>query len=106
MSTGPVSSEFPALQQLAKEVSEAMSTIKAAMQKLSKSGVTSDALIEIKPLPTHQILRSLETLQTQIAGNDVSSEVDPLGLRDRKVVVQAIDLLMYFEIAPRFDPGI
>ncbi|KAI8321083.1 hypothetical protein GQ54DRAFT_262442, partial [Martensiomyces pterosporus] len=32
--------------------------------------------------------------------------VDPLGLRDRKAVVQALDLLVVFEVEPRLFPGI
>ncbi|KAJ2772434.1 hypothetical protein IWQ56_001377, partial [Coemansia nantahalensis] len=112
-----VSQQFPALVQLADEVEAALGTVKRAAQQLSQGGVSRDAevLAALPRLPILDILRSLEALQTELAAAWAASAVDasggsgpvePLGMRDRQVVAQAMDLVMLFEVLPRLAPGV
>ncbi|KAJ1963062.1 hypothetical protein GGI12_002272 [Dipsacomyces acuminosporus] len=111
--TSGLSGEYPALRKLDQQVALTLDLIKDAIKGLSRSGVSSDKHIldSMQRPPTLDILTTLEELQGEIvrgreSKNEDEKSVDPLGLRDRKAVVQAIDLLVVFELEPRLFPGI
>ncbi|KAJ2709026.1 hypothetical protein H4R19_004456, partial [Coemansia spiralis] len=113
-----VSQQFPALVQLADQVESALGTVKRAAQELSQGGVSRDVevLATLPALPILDILASLEALQTQLAAawaagaaedsGSSGGRTEPLGMRDRQVVAQALDLVMLFEVLPRLAPGV
>ncbi|KAJ2728367.1 hypothetical protein IW152_005996 [Coemansia sp. BCRC 34962] len=122
-----VSRRYPSLVQLATLVEELMDVLKDGMKRLSKGGVSGDQQIleELSgKLRALDMLSLLETLQAEISheaalgdtdrrvpmpeSNDSSQtiELDALGLRDRQVVAQALDIVMLFEVLPRLSPGI
>ncbi|KAJ2082043.1 hypothetical protein H4R24_001902 [Coemansia sp. RSA 988] len=124
VSKSKVSQKFTSLVKLAEQVVSALDTLKEATRQLSKSGVRQDEQVLQEQLPKLQILdllTSLETLQNELRDtghnnstdaaeqNDAASqksEVEPLGLRDRQVVAQALDLVLVFEVLPRQAPGV
>ncbi|KAJ2765185.1 hypothetical protein GGI18_006269, partial [Coemansia linderi] len=122
-----VSRRYPSLVQLATLVEELMDVLKDGMKRLSKGGVSGDQQIleELSgKLRALDMLSLLETLQTEInheetpggsdrrvpmpESSDVTQtiELDALGLRDRQVVAQALDIVVLFEVLPRLSPGI
>ncbi|KAJ2542582.1 hypothetical protein EV175_006045, partial [Coemansia sp. RSA 1933] len=109
-----VSQDFPSLVSLASLVTSTLDTIKDGVKRLSKGGVSRDHdVLESLPvqLPMLQILQYLEATQREISdyyNSDGSGErrPDALGLRDRQIIVQAIDLLVVFELYPRLAPGV
>ncbi|KAJ2416438.1 hypothetical protein GGI10_000975 [Coemansia sp. RSA 2530] len=122
-----VSHRYPSLVQLATLVEELMDVLKDGMKRLSKGGVSGDQQIleELSgKLRALDMLSLLETLQTEInheetpggsdrrvpmpESSDVTQtiELDALGLRDRQVVAQALDIVVLFEVLPRLSPGI
>ncbi|KAJ2460193.1 hypothetical protein GGF42_000996 [Coemansia sp. RSA 2424] len=124
-----VSRRYPSLVQLATLVEETMGMLKDTVRQLSKGGVSGDQqLLEglSEKLRTMDMLTLLETLQTEINEESTQSdsdrlvvmpsdnnntdahtiEVDALGLRDRQVVAQALDIVVLFEVAPRLFPGV
>ncbi|KAJ2641848.1 hypothetical protein GGF44_001937, partial [Coemansia sp. RSA 1694] len=125
-----VSRRYPSLVQLATLVEETMSMLKDTVRQLSKGGVSGDQrLLEglSEKLRTMDMLTLLEALQTEINEESTQSdsarlvvmpsdnnnntdahtiEVDALGLRDRQVVAQALDIVVLFEVAPRLFPGV
>ncbi|KAJ1727177.1 hypothetical protein LPJ61_004714, partial [Coemansia biformis] len=109
-----VTQKFPALVQLADQVESALDTVKHAAQQLSRGGVSSDLAViaKLPALPILDILSSLEALQQELADDwntavdDGSGRIEPLGMRDRQVVAQGLDLVVLFEVLPRLAPGI
>ncbi|KAJ2160738.1 hypothetical protein GGF46_002039 [Coemansia sp. RSA 552] len=105
-----VSQEYPSLVQLADVLEGTLGTIRQATQQLSKSGVTRDAMVLAQlptTLPTLEMLELLESLQRELGDRpELPEDAEPLGLRDRQVVAQAIDLVLIFEVLPRLAPGI
>ncbi|KAJ2910554.1 hypothetical protein GGI21_000755 [Coemansia aciculifera] len=114
-----VSRRFPSLVQLAILVEASMALLKDVVKRLSKGGVSGDQkLLEglSEKLRVLDMLSLLESLQTEINHDESATEEtavdgaavvpDALGLRDRQVVAQALDLLVLFEITPRLFPGV
>ncbi|KAJ1871222.1 hypothetical protein LPJ55_004055 [Coemansia sp. RSA 990] len=114
-----VSQEYPSLVELAKVLELVLDLLKSATKQLSKSGVSHDALVLAElpsELPILSMLPLLESLQTEIvdAQQKQADSTEPgsnshpavLGLRDRQVVSQALDILLLFEILPRLPPGV
>ncbi|KAJ2804099.1 hypothetical protein H4R20_002637, partial [Coemansia guatemalensis] len=123
-SKSKVSQQFPSLVQLAEQVASTLDTLKEATRQLSKSGVSQDDRVLREQLPKLQLLdllASLEALQNElkssrdngnkeVGGNTDAAQqrsgVEPLGMRDRQVVAQALDLVLVFEVLPRQAPGV
>ncbi|KAJ2057201.1 hypothetical protein GGI17_005776 [Coemansia sp. S146] len=122
-----VSRRYPSLVKLAALVEETMCVFKDVMKRLSKGGVSGDQkLLEglSGQLRALDMLALLEAVQTEIneeaaqgnsdrrvpmpESNDSSQtiELDALGLRDRQVVAQALDIVVLFEVLPRLFPGV
>ncbi|KAJ1885708.1 hypothetical protein LPJ71_009307, partial [Coemansia sp. S17] len=122
-----VSRRYPSLVQLAALVEETMCAFKDIMKRLSKGGVSGDQqLLEglSGQLRALDMLTLLEAVQAEInqesaqgnsdrrvpmpESNDSSQtiELDALGLRDRQVVGQALDIVVLFEVLPRLFPGV
>ncbi|KAJ2721168.1 hypothetical protein GGI07_004150 [Coemansia sp. Benny D115] len=109
-----VSQTYPSLQRLADLVDEAQNNIKQAARQLSKGGTTQDAKViaQTPPPPIADLLQLLSQLQGEIRAAELVVSpntgivVDVLGLRDRQVVSQAIDLVMVFGVQPRLEPGV
>ncbi|KAJ2219025.1 hypothetical protein IWW45_009413, partial [Coemansia sp. RSA 485] len=87
--------------------------LRTAAAQLSKGGTTNDTRVleASTPPPTASILGHLEQLQQEIAERSPDQTTDglvvePLGMRDHKIVAQAIDLLIVFGIQPRLQPGV
>ncbi|KAJ2861203.1 hypothetical protein GGI22_002513, partial [Coemansia erecta] len=113
-----VSPDFPSLKGLLELVTFTLDTIKDAVKRLSKGGVSGDHAV-LASLPTHlpmvPMLLHLEAIQKetidyyyQRENNSLGNErvPDALGLRDRQAIVQAIDLFVIFEVHPRLAPGV
>ncbi|KAJ2010724.1 hypothetical protein GGI14_006355, partial [Coemansia sp. S680] len=122
-----VSRRYPSLVQLSALVEETMCAFKDIMKRLSKGGVSGDQqLLEglSGQLRALEMLTLLEAVQAEInqeaaqgnsdrrvpmpESNDSSQtiELDALGLRDRQVVGQALDIVVLFEVLPRLFPGV
>ncbi|KAJ2074997.1 hypothetical protein GGI03_001312 [Coemansia sp. RSA 2337] len=122
-----VSRRYPSLVQLSALVEETMCAFKDIMKRLSKGGVSGDQqLLEglSGQLRALDMLTLLEAVQAEInqeaaqgnsdrrvpmpESNDSSQtiELDALGLRDRQVVGQALDIVVLFEVLPRLFPGV
>ncbi|KAJ2817193.1 hypothetical protein IWW50_006253, partial [Coemansia erecta] len=108
-----VSQGYPSLVRLATHLEAVLGTLKTATQQLSKSGVTRDISVLAQlpeTLPILDMLGELETLQTEL--NEAQGQMlgkeqgGVLGLRDRKVVAQALDLVVLFEVQPRLAAGV
>ncbi|KAJ1894350.1 hypothetical protein LPJ81_005175, partial [Coemansia sp. IMI 209127] len=112
-----VSPDFPSLNELLELVTFTLDTIKDAVKRLSKGGISADHAV-LASLPTHlpmvPILLNLEAIQQETTDyyyqtdNSLDNErvPDALGLRDRQAIVQAIDLFVIFEVHPRLAPGV
>ncbi|KAJ2777095.1 hypothetical protein GGI15_004619 [Coemansia interrupta] len=107
-----VSTKYPSLVSLSALVSSTLSNLKSTAKQLSKGGTSQDlqVIAAAQPPPVPELLCLLERLQQEIRdrGQAVSDDgyVDALGLRDRQVVAQAVDLVMVFGVHPRLLPGI
>ncbi|KAJ2811814.1 hypothetical protein H4S07_001817 [Coemansia furcata] len=120
-----VSRRYPSLVQLAALVEETMGVLKDAMTRLSKGGVSGDQKVLeglSRRLRALKMLALLEALQAEISREEAmpgstdqqapessvaqTVEVDALGLRDRQVVAQALDIVVLFEVLPRLFPGV
>ncbi|KAJ1719773.1 hypothetical protein LPJ53_005513 [Coemansia erecta] len=107
-----VSAKYPSLPHLSTLVSTTLSQLKNTAKQLSKGGTSQDlqVIAAAQPPPLLEMLSLLEQLQQEIrdAGQAVSDDgyVDALGLRDRQVVAQAIDIVVVFGVHPRLLPGI
>ncbi|KAJ2741584.1 hypothetical protein GGI20_005087 [Coemansia sp. BCRC 34301] len=123
-----VSRRYPALVQLATLLEETLGMLRDAVQRLSKGGVSGDLQVlegVSKKLRAPEMLVLLENLQTEInlestqddaarhlsvpADNESEAQTvqtDALGLRDRQVVAQALDIVVLFEVVPRLFPGV
>ncbi|KAJ1662731.1 hypothetical protein EV178_005635 [Coemansia sp. RSA 1646] len=113
------SPDFPSLSELSDLVTFTLDTIKDAVKRLSKGGVSKDHQV-LASLPTQlpmlPILMHLEAVQqeTIVYYNKSPQDSiapqeripDALGLRDRQLIVQAIDLFVIFELYPRLAPGV
>ncbi|KAJ2604841.1 hypothetical protein H4R99_001564, partial [Coemansia sp. RSA 1722] len=109
----PVSKKYPSLTHLQQLVTSTAAQLRTAAAQLSKGGTTNDirVLEASTPPPTASILGHLEQLQQEIAERSPDQTTDglvvePLGMRDHKIVAQAIDLLIVFGIQPRLQPGV
>ncbi|KAJ2712431.1 hypothetical protein H4S00_005768, partial [Coemansia sp. D1744] len=104
-----VTQEYASLVQLATDLDYVLGTLKTATQQLSQSGVTRDisVLAQLpKTLPILNLLEQLEALQTELLVAQERNQATVLGLRDRKVVAQAIDIVLLFEVLPRRPRGV
>ncbi|KAJ1857283.1 hypothetical protein GGH12_002651 [Coemansia sp. RSA 1822] len=104
-----VTQEYASLVQLATDLDYVLGTLKTATQQLSQSGVTRDisVLAQLpKTLPILNLLEQLEALQTELLAAQERDQTVVLGLRDRKVVAQAIDIVLLFEVLPRRPRGV
>ncbi|KAJ2780204.1 hypothetical protein H4R18_003598 [Coemansia javaensis] len=99
-----VTQGLPALVRLAGQVELALGVLKGAAQRLSKGGVSGDfaVLAQLPALPVAEMLSSLVELQAELAGDRAAI----LGMRDRQVVTQGLDLVLLFEVHPRLAPGV
>ncbi|KAJ2843039.1 hypothetical protein J3B02_005395, partial [Coemansia erecta] len=108
----PVSSRFPSLANLQDLVTATHEQLKTVAKHLSKGGTTNDAkvLATSKPPPINKLILYLEQLQEEILEKEPEKAqedvIEPLGLRDRKVVAQAVDILVVFGIQPRMHAGV
>ncbi|KAJ2363420.1 hypothetical protein IW150_006739, partial [Coemansia sp. RSA 2607] len=86
--------------------------LKSTAKQLSKGGTTQDAkiLAAAQPPPVLHILSLLEQLQQEIKDDEHvevdGAMVDALGLRDRRAVAEAVDLVMVFGVQPGLLPGV
>ncbi|KAJ2007415.1 hypothetical protein H4R26_000795 [Coemansia thaxteri] len=109
-----VSQRYPSLVQLAARVTETMDGLREAVKRLSKGGVSRDAdvLAALPREPARGLLDLLEALQGEInaeadGGRAAAGvRVDALGMRDRRVVAQAVDMVVVFEVTPWLAAGV
>ncbi|KAJ2320198.1 hypothetical protein IWW52_001516 [Coemansia sp. RSA 2704] len=110
-----VSQEYPSLVQLASDLTAVLRALETATRQLSKSGVAAQDQAAWAQLPAElpilDMLTGLEALQTELCDKHAQhtqaggGELALLGLRDQRVVAQAVDLVVLFEVLPRLAPG-
>ncbi|KAJ1898151.1 hypothetical protein LPJ66_002934 [Kickxella alabastrina] len=107
-----VSRQFPSLVKLSSLLAQTLTELKRTAKQLSKGGTTNDAhvLSNSRPPPISEFLDHLHGLQDELRTAEpmVSGgiHVDALGLKDRQVVAQSLDVVMVFGVQPRLLPGV